>query len=815
MPTDVQMPEFELWPLLAKCALFQNIQPAEQSDFLKEFRAKHGMRIKAFKRGETICTKGEYELDLCVVLSGKVLFRDQVPGSLVKSDVGDRIAGGFYGEAGAMGGLPRSTDVVAADDCLIFYLPGPDLKFVAHNNPDARDTLELLYRNRAVRILAQELDLFDGVSGEFIDQLIPRCEMIRKDTAGVEIIREGNVADSLFIIRDGWIRISVRDDRGNQQVIAYRGPNEYVGEMALFQGGTREATAISAGKCELVKIQYEDFRKLIEGFPRAEQAVRATIARRHEAQRTLTPELRQRLESWGEMGVLQNEALLVMDLDLCVKCDQCVKACESLHGESRLVRTGIQIDHYLVPSACRHCDDPKCMSACPTGAVKRRPEGEIYFEYDQCIGCGNCQIACPYDNIAMIETHKFDRAQERKSNTLHRDFFRPYPITPHSDVDAATLKEAFGAKAGAVAAAPAAGAAAGHIPPNYPIKCDLCDGLPMMGCVHNCPTGAAIRVEPRTTFTTGSVKVLSRVGKAVAVPEQSPLPMTQVARLSAIAVLVVGAATDAAADRWTPNATGVIATAAFAMAALYGVRKRSLWMSIRVLGLADRLVKSLSPGKFGKNILARLIFMDRLETWRAIHVALGILAMLPLWWHIRSSHVSPNAVEWLLLAAIGVLVLSGILGSAVQDLFPHLATRPAEHEVRLGDVDYELRALLKQAADSAPGYGVEVNSAYQAEIEPILTGRQSPLRLLWATLRGADPALHACAQARRLAGKFGEKSAAYGKLLALAERKVRLDQNRTNLRFSTGWLPFHIGALLVVGFLLVFHIVGALMFRFQ
>ena len=26
-----------------------------------------------------------------------------------------------------------------------------------------------------------------------------------------------------------------------------------------------------------------------------------------------------------------------------------------------------------------------------------------------------------------------------------------------------------------------------HIPPSFPIKCDLCDGLPFMGCVHNCP----------------------------------------------------------------------------------------------------------------------------------------------------------------------------------------------------------------------------------------------------------------------------------------------------------------------------------------
>jgi hypothetical protein len=286
-----------------------------------------------------------------------------------------------------------------------------------------------------------------------------------------------------------------------------------------------------------------------------------------------------------------------------------------------------------------------------------------------------------------------------------------------------------------------------------------------------------------------------------------------VAILSAIVVLVAGAATDAAAQKWSANFTGTIALIAFAMAAMYGARKRSLWMSIRVLGLADRLVKSLSSGNFGKKILARIIFMDRLETWRAIHVALGIVAMLSMWWHIRSAHASPNPIEWLLFAAIGVLVLSGLFGSMVQDLFPHIAANQIEHEVRLRDVDYELRALLKQAADNAPGYGLEVNSAYHAEIEPILHNREPSLRLLWTSLSGEDPALRACARARRLAGKFGDKNEGYGILLALAERKVRLDQNYNNLRFNMGWLPFHIGSLLIVGFLLVFHVVGALLFR--
>ena len=71
------------------------------------------------------------------------------------------------------------------------------------------------------------------------------------------------------------------------------------------------------------------------------------------------------------------------------------------------------------------------MNSCPTGAVERRPEGEIYFQYDMCIGCGNCAIACPYDSIAMIETGKFDRAQAKKAAAVGRPFYRPYPVASH------------------------------------------------------------------------------------------------------------------------------------------------------------------------------------------------------------------------------------------------------------------------------------------------------------------------------------------------------------------------------------------------
>jgi hypothetical protein len=87
-------------------------------------------------------------------------------------------------------------------------------------------------------------------------------------------------------------------------------------------------------------------------------------------------------------------------------------------------------------------------------------------------------------------------------------------------------------------------------------------------------------------------------------------------------------------------------------------------------------------------------------------------------------------------------------------------------------------------------------------------------RLVLATLRSSAPAQKAGASARKSLGTFQTKDQndAYATLFELAERKVRLEQNRTNLRFTTGWLRYHIDVAIVTGVLLIFHIVGAFLF---
>jgi CRP-like cAMP-binding protein len=460
-----------------------------------------------------ICRQGEFELDLCIVLSGRAEVHDDNDAGIEQRTVYQ--AGSIFGELGAMGGRPRSFDVVAAQETLIFYIPRHALKHLEINEK-ARNILADRYRERAVRAMTAKLELFNTVPESFVAELIPHCRILRYDLRGVPIVQQGEQVDGFYIILDGFVQIVRQRVDHQRRVLAYLREGEYFGEIALLGDGAAWASAFTAGKCELIKIDKEEFTLLCRRYPAAERAIREVMERQKEQENSVTAELSDLLEKSGQLGVIQSDALLVMDMDLCIKCDNCVKACESLHGRSRLIRNGVQIGKYLVPSACRHCDDPKCMSACPTGAVKRRSEGEIYFQYDLCIGCGNCAIACPFDNITMIDTPSFDKAQARKAKVLGGDFFRPYPLAQH-DAQGGFLSRLFGG--GAESEPPQGSDRAeeghGHTPPSFPIKCDLCDGLPFMGCVHSCPTGAAIRIEAAELFESiHAVSAKSHIRKA-------------------------------------------------------------------------------------------------------------------------------------------------------------------------------------------------------------------------------------------------------------------------------------------------------------
>src|SRR5208283_2550744 len=106
--------------------------------------------------------------------------------------------------------------------------------------------------------------------------------------------------------------------------------------------------------------------------------------------------------SYVAAGNYVGEMALMIDESLCIRCNNCEKACADVHeGTSRLNReAGPTYAQIHVPTSCRHCEHPHCMKDCPPDAINRAPNGEVYIR-DTCIGCANCERNCPYGVIQM------------------------------------------------------------------------------------------------------------------------------------------------------------------------------------------------------------------------------------------------------------------------------------------------------------------------------------------------------------------------------------------------------------------------------
>jgi Fe-S-cluster-containing dehydrogenase component len=207
------------------------------------------------------------------------------------------------------------------------------------------------------------------------------------------------------MVRNGLVRVSAKENAG-QRTVSYLTPGQSYGydELAARSLGatraTMQYTLRAVGYVNVVLVPAPAVEEYVFKKPapaRVSLPVAAAPPRP-----AVSSEL---LEFMAENRFINGTATMVMDLDRCTRCDDCVRACAAAHDNNpRFLRHGPVYGRYMVANACMHCQDPVCMIECPTGAIHRDlARGVVVVNDRTCIGCSACAHNCPYDAIRMVE----------------------------------------------------------------------------------------------------------------------------------------------------------------------------------------------------------------------------------------------------------------------------------------------------------------------------------------------------------------------------------------------------------------------------
>lgn len=421
------------------------------------------------KAGQELCRAGEYGATAFLLQSGtfEVVRSGGAPIVLTP-------ANRMLGEMTCLNFYPRSATVRAREAAEVFEVRR-NMLFALQRVPESRQILNEVYRRHAVESLLRTADWFQNVADadrELARQfLLTAWDQLRTTPDGatqrrqIELVqlapgqviyREGENSDAFYIVRIGHVKVS----QAAGGVLTYLRPavefdvggsrrersqqSSYFGEIGCLadwpgaaevfppehRDGRRTATCTALDHVELVRIEKECFRGLLEAIPalKAEVLKQAAIrlqlpalppVKQPDAGKPIVPtpgaaavNLAPLRREFVDQGLYNAQRLLVLDLEACTRCDECTKACSDTHdGITRLIREGRRIDKWLVASSCRSCSDPYCLVGCPVDAIHRDGQGKQIQIESHCIGCGLCAANCPYGNINMHPLPKGDAVQ--------------------------------------------------------------------------------------------------------------------------------------------------------------------------------------------------------------------------------------------------------------------------------------------------------------------------------------------------------------------------------------------------------------------
>ena len=367
--------------------------------------------------------------------------------------------GELFGEVAAMYRSPRTASVVAGTEATLLEIRWQGLKILRRDADFARKQEEH-YRANWLAIHLREIPLLRHLPETSLQRVVAATQLhsfgrmqwntdyqkTRRLAPSEQIASEPVVADEgrepteLVVVRSGFGRLCQQYGAAHRTT-AYLGKSHLFGLEEVAYNAVRPAdtpprtlkhSLRAVGFLDTLHIPVECFAaEILPHIRRNElpasvaehllQTDRRNTGDRRREPRQSAPRPRGEHDTASQTGtsfeqtdllefIVQNRfnngrQAMVIDLHRCTRCDDCVKACASVHdGNPRFVRQGVSQGRLQFTQACMQCTDPVCMIGCPTGALARNEvSGVVEIHEPICVGCGICASACPYENIRMAE----------------------------------------------------------------------------------------------------------------------------------------------------------------------------------------------------------------------------------------------------------------------------------------------------------------------------------------------------------------------------------------------------------------------------
>lgn len=599
-----------------------------------------------------------------------------------------------FGEMSVLAGVPRAATVRSSAEkpAKILEVQRPALRLLRKLSKFG-ELLDSNYRQYGRSATLQDLAENTKLSNE-LEKYLESISEFRVFSKNHVLFRAGEPIRRIYVIRLGWARLSSGEGgEGKETKERFLGEMSILGLEAITRDATWSETCTMMGRAEVLEISISQLRK----NPEARELLRREwekIAAPKPDEKPNLPVI-QTQRQLIETGLVDATNLLVMDMELCVRCGNCSLACHKMHGTARLRRSGIHVRRYtgdkvngefqslLSAGVCLHCQDPECLTGCPTGAIGRQPGGQVDIDPKNCIGCGDCATQCPYNAISMIPRRKKEEAAQlpawKRWFTLKGDTL-PAPVEQTEDLLAS--------------------------------KCNLCNGTSLnpkgatrqaYSCEENCPTGALLRVDPHRYFS--EIKNIKSViarnrTHAIARHTSHKDPRKRLTHLIGIAATVI--------------LTALTGLGLYR----YGLESPliSTWFNIRwitgIIGLLAIIGVMAYP-------VRRQIFRKRagaLRYWMLGHAYLGVIGGILLVLHGGTD--SGGALTTALMISFDLVIATGLFGIACYYLVPRLLTKIEEHPLLLDELITRREELKDEIAEKIGRAGTQVRDLAQQKLMP-------------------------------------------------------------------------------------------------